>query len=641
MGKIKGFYQGLLSYQLKSICLYHRSWVKTILRDTVKLDGWANQLEAIKKVEQDVREHIKQYDNEELMGQLQGFDQKAAAIEKVLHEVVSAIQNGFQDLARHQDKQAEVKRDDECLQDLRVTDPHKDKDRIKDKTGGLLRDCCLWILKNDEFMRFRNDRQSRLLWISGDPGKGKTMLLCSIIDDLERDPWDCTSYHFCEASSDTLNSAVSVLRGLIWKLVEQEPLLVKYVRKRYDASGKALFIDGNAWNALKEIATAIFQDPAVEGATIIIDALDECTFNRDSLLEFIVNSSKVRWIVSSRHHYTDIERRFKQAKHMVRLTLEDNRDAVDEAVRAYIKHKVDDLLEEFGTETRDDVSRYLTDNAQGTFLWVALVCSELAKEGVTREVHVMEKLKSFPSELNKLYQRMLQKISTSMDAAICYGILSLTSTMYRPVTLDELAGFVHFIDDRSQPGTRIKNTDLRKIIDSSGSFLDVSSKDGTVSFVHKSARDFLLQNLSEHILGPGIAHQHYKIFSWSLEILHTTLKRDICDLQDPGYILDNSLTPPSDRLGSIRYSVIFWVDHLEASGCMGESGQVHEKPVDVELLLRFLNENYLQWLEALSLMRKIPEGTKAIKKLETILVRLFPKLRCTHTTVQEDESNKF
>ncbi|KAI0162959.1 WD40-repeat-containing domain protein [Pestalotiopsis sp. NC0098] len=467
-------------------------------------------------------------------------------------------------------------------------------------------------------MRFRNERQSRLLWISGDPGKGKTMLLCSIIDELESDGSNCISYHFCEASSDILSSAVSVLRGLIWKLVEQEPLLVKYVRKKYDASGKALFSDGNAWNALKEIATAIFQDPAVEGATIIIDALDECTSNRDSLLEFIVSSSKVRWIVSSRHHYTDIEKRFKQAKHMARLTLEDNRDAVDQAVRAYIKHKVDhlDLLREFGTKTRDDVSRYLTDNAQGTFLWVALVCSELAKEEVTREAHVMAKLKSFPRELDKLYQRMLQKISTSMDAAICYGILSLTSTVYRPVTLDELGGFVHFIDDRSQAGTRIKNTELEKIIDSSGSFLDVSPKDGTVSFVHKSARDFLLQTPSEHILGSGIAHQHYKIFSWSLEILHTTLKRDICDLQDPGYILDNSPTPTSDRLASIRYSVLFWADHLEASGCMGESGQVHDKSVSVDLLLRFLNENYLQWLEALSLMRKIPEGTKAIKKLE-------------------------
>lgn len=642
VAKIKGFYQGLLSYQLKSICLYHRSWVKTILRDTVKLDGWATQLEAIKKVEQDVRGHIKQYDNEKFKDQLQRLDQKAGAIEKGVYEVVSAIQNGFQDQTRHQDKRHEVEKDHECLRNLRVTDPRNDKERIKAKTGGLLEDCCLWILKNDEFMRFRNERQSRLLWISGDPGKGKTMLLCSIIDELESDGSNCISYHFCEASSDILSSAVSVLRGLIWKLVEQEPLLVKYVRKKYDASGKALFSDGNAWNALKEIATAIFQDPAVEGATIIIDALDECTSNRDSLLEFIVSSSKVRWIVSSRHHYTDIEKRFKQAKHMARLTLEDNRDAVDQAVRAYIKHKVDhlDLLREFGTKTRDDVSRYLTDNAQGTFLWVALVCSELAKEEVTREAHVMAKLKSFPRELDKLYQRMLQKISTSMDAAICYGILSLTSTVFRPVTLDELGGFVHFIDDRSQPGTRIKNTDLRKIIDSSGSFLDVSSKDGTVSFVHKSASDFLLQNPSEHILGSGITHQHYKIFSWSLELLYTTLKRDICDLQDPGYLIDSNRRPTSDRLASIRYSVVFWADHLEASGCMGESGQVHDKSVSVDLLLRFLNENYLQWLEALSLMRKIPEGTKAIKKLEMFSVRPSPKLRSIHTTVHKKEPNK-
>ncbi|KAK4207885.1 hypothetical protein QBC37DRAFT_259694, partial [Rhypophila decipiens] len=37
-----------------------------------------------------------------------------------------------------------------------------------------------------EFPRWRYNSESRLVWIKGDPGKGKTMLLCGIIDELEQ-----------------------------------------------------------------------------------------------------------------------------------------------------------------------------------------------------------------------------------------------------------------------------------------------------------------------------------------------------------------------------------------------------------------------------------------------------------------------
>ncbi|CAH0055285.1 unnamed protein product [Clonostachys solani] len=45
--------------------------------------------------------------------------------------------------------------------------------------------------------RFRDDLQSWLLWIKGDPGKGKTMLLCGIIDELEKGTNSLLSYFFC------------------------------------------------------------------------------------------------------------------------------------------------------------------------------------------------------------------------------------------------------------------------------------------------------------------------------------------------------------------------------------------------------------------------------------------------------------
>src|SRR5205809_2763132 len=127
--------------------------------------------------------------------------------------------------------------------DLRATDPRDDKKRIEETKGGLFQDSYRWILDNVDFQRWYHDQQSRLLWIKGDPGRGKTMLLCGIIDELQRSiaKTDPLSYFFCQATDARINSATAVLRGLLFLLLSQQPSLISHIRKRYDQAGKTLF----------------------------------------------------------------------------------------------------------------------------------------------------------------------------------------------------------------------------------------------------------------------------------------------------------------------------------------------------------------------------------------------------------------
>jgi hypothetical protein len=182
--------------------------------------------------------------------------------------------------------------------------------------GGLLEDSYRWILENSEFQRWHNDKQSRLLWIRGDPGKGKTMLLCGIINKLEETAAASASsasasssyllsYFFCQATDSRINSATAVLRGLIYLLANRQRDLLKHVQGKYDDAGKELFVDTNAWFALSEIFTNILQDPGLDSAYLIIDALDECVTGLPQLLQFINETSpvcpRVKWIISSRN----------------------------------------------------------------------------------------------------------------------------------------------------------------------------------------------------------------------------------------------------------------------------------------------------------------------------------------------------
>jgi hypothetical protein len=509
----------------------------------------------------------------------------------------------------------EIDKRERCIRDLRLIDPSHHKQVIEDKKGGLVEGSYQWILEHSDFQTWRDGEQNHLLWIKGDPGKGKTMLLCGIIDELNKSIGKTTllSYFFCEATNYQSNNATAVLRGLIYMLVCQQPSLVLHVRKRYDYAGKALFEDSNSWFAFSEIFTDILQDNDLNSSYLIIDALDECVgAELPKLLSFIVRnlsvSRQVKWLISSRN-WPKIEDQLGKAGDKARLSLELNAESVSAAVTFYIQLKVNELaLEKDDYRTRDAVLNHLSSNAKGTFLWVALVCQGLL---TIEPWNILAALKEFPPGLNALYRRMMEIIdNNSYDAALCRRILALTAIVYRPVTLEEVKALVDLPENIKQ------NLQwLEKIIGLCGSFLTV--RKNTVYLVHQSAQDYLLDKTSG-IFPSGKGGAHYEIFSKSLRILSRTLRRDIFDQHDVGYLTEDVETPEPDPLAASRYSCTYWIDHLcdwNPDTVTNQRGELRDGgTVDV-----FIQKKFLYWLEALSLSRSMSQGVVGMTKLETLV----------------------
>lgn len=290
----------------------------------------------------------------------------------------------------------------DCLRDLRSTNPRADKTRIESTKGGLLPDLYRWILEDDDFKTWRDNKESRLLWIRGDPGKGKTMLLCGIIDELKKSTTNIVSFFFCEAADSRINNATAVLRGLIYLLVKQHNSLISHVR---DNAGGKPFEGGNAWWALLNTFNSIIDDLSLQNTYLIVDALDECVTGLPLLLAFIVQklsaSPQVKWIVSSRKLQI-IDEHLDAEIPKVPLCLE-SKDKIISAVSTYIKYKVDQLarMKKFDDEIRDAVKNHLSSNAENTFLWVAMVCQELVK--VDRWEFRVDMLNAFPPGLDPFY----------------------------------------------------------------------------------------------------------------------------------------------------------------------------------------------------------------------------------------------
>jgi hypothetical protein len=203
-----------------------------------------------------------------------------------------------------------------------------------------------------------------LFWIRGDPGKGKTMLLCGVIDELTKQNADTKLVtFFCQATDARLNNATAVLRGLICLFVNQMKSLIRHIQEKYDHVGKQLFEDVNAWVALSEILSDILQDASLQNTYFIVDALDECETYLPQLLELIIQesfaSSRVKWIVSSRN-WPQTEEIFARTT-QVQLSLELSAEFISAAIGMYTAHKVDKLAQ---MKRYDDSAKEVVRNHQ-------------------------------------------------------------------------------------------------------------------------------------------------------------------------------------------------------------------------------------------------------------------------------------
>ncbi|KAK1241112.1 hypothetical protein MKX08_001086 [Trichoderma sp. CBMAI-0020] len=172
-----------------------------------------------------------------------------------------------------------------------------------------------------------------------------------------------------------------------------------------------LFRDVNAPLTSYEILKAILNNDLMKGATIFVDALDECGTDLDLLFEIIKSTPNIKWVISSRSNTNFVDEKVFNVPQCRKLSLDDMDDIVSAAVSFYIKKQVQDLkrIKRYEDGKSCEIELYLTTHSEGTFLWTALACKELWDPDMD-DNDALEVLKSFPRGLDSMYERMMQKI---------------------------------------------------------------------------------------------------------------------------------------------------------------------------------------------------------------------------------------
>jgi NACHT domain len=526
--------------------------------------------------------------------------------------------------------------DQQCLQALLVTDPRVEKTRISLSKDALLDGSCTWVLSDPAFVDWWNRDDIRILWIHGDPGKGKTMMAMALVDEiltrlrppvLEKSAAGkdiaekgILAYFFCQGTIDGLNDAISVLRGLIYVLVQERRDLLYHVTKIYNNEGSNLFEGSYGLCALWKLLLDIIRDPLVPQVYLMIDALDECSAYQVELLRLLTEGdgascSKVKWLITSRNE-PQIQEMLDGNDRVCQVSLESYSQYVSDAVRAFIDFKIQ-KLKKYNDSLREAVGAHLHNNANGTFLWVALVCQRLEKTPVRK---TLSALKKFPPGLEPLYGRMFRQIWHMGDQEnveyyrkiLCAAILA-----YRPLHLNEFV-FVAKLPDIFSDYL----IDMKELVALCGSFLII--RDDVVYFVHQSAKDYLNGAGGSRIFPRGPLYEHKILAHRSAALISNTLKTDICGLQHPGTLREEVGADRVSRCitAHVQYACSYWIDHLLGrplySSTLRDSALLDQS--DEKVVYQFFCQDLLHWLEAVSLMGKISDSIMAVMNLESCLV---------------------
>ena len=118
---------------------------------------------------------------------------------------------------------------------------------------------CEWFLKHSAFLTWRKAKKSSILWLSADPGCGKSVLSRYLVDRRgelltlsSQAPIIC--YFFFKDGDVDRASADKALCAILHQLIMQEPELYKYAEDDFSKKNESFLGDSNAlWYVIIEL----------------------------------------------------------------------------------------------------------------------------------------------------------------------------------------------------------------------------------------------------------------------------------------------------------------------------------------------------------------------------------------------------
>ena len=499
----------------------------------------------------------------------------------------------------------------------------------KDRNPHRVPGTCEWFVSHrlfNSWLTGSQDKDCQALWVSADPGCGKSVLAKHLIDDvLPSTQSRTTCYFFFKDDFEDQKSAANAMCCILHQLFTQNPTLFSpKVHTQLEAEGEKLTVSfRNLWKLLLEVAREKYSGEIL----CIFDALDECAENDRQLLAKALldqhrtkEAPNLKFLLTSRPFGSirrDLQPFDTAELAVVHLSGENEEEMknISKEIDIFIKARVQGVgaklkLDE---DEQDMLLRGLLSVPHRTYLWVYLTLDYVESKESINKRKIKEALSHLPNSVDEAYEKILLASSEPNEARRALHIIVAAE---RPLTVREM-NFALAIRPSHQSYQDVDlDSDQRfreRLRNMCGLFVVII--DSKIYLLHQTAKEFLVMTDPQH--GPpktprqqptksGWKHSLKRAESHQIlgEICLWNLRfSDICEYTPRslqlipryiyrGIIIENPAYPFKVRsclceYEFLEYSAYFWAVHLREL-----HGEIDKKTT--QAMLEICHQN-LQW----------------------------------------------
>ena len=492
------------------------------------------------------------------------------------------------------------------------------------------------------------DSDKQIFWLSGVAGAGKSTISRTVAASSASKGILAGSFFFSRGHG-SLGQAGQFVTTLVRQLVSLQPWLRPYIaNKIMDNEELLLGSLEEQWNGLvivvfREAAKSVLPTRSSK-LVFVVDGLDECDRQEDVRLMLRlfrgvrdIPNIKVQVFLTSRREIP-LRLGFSKMPDVVHHDLD-----LGSVPRQIIEHDISAFLEtELGriAEERQLVDwpaplaiKKLLNKSELLFIYAATVCrfigdpTDLPSERLSIILENNSKSALSLSELDTMYTTVLEH---SIEKDIPGVVLQRLVQRFQQV----IGSFINLFDVLSPQS-------LASLLDLPLEHIDVafqpfhslvyipSDTRDPLRAIHPSFREFLLDDhrcLNSHFqVNPQ--QTHLRLFQQCLATMSSSLDQDICKLRDPSVLIDEIDTEIIEYHipEHVQYACLYWVAHLSKN--LETLGRRISASIE-QALDQFLKETVLNWVEAMSLLRKMSDCIYMLAELEYLVqVRVISSCR--------------
>ncbi|KAI9205553.1 uncharacterized protein BJ171DRAFT_500760 [Polychytrium aggregatum] len=516
------------------------------------------------------------------------------------------------------------------------------------------KDTRLWLC--EEVMEWVEKGQGLLWWIMGESGIGKSVFSSLLIHELKA-RGQLAGYYFCKGNHEERSRVRNLIQTLVFQMALWNAAFGRQILSSgWSLSGMECLNSADLFGCL---ITGSLRQLRKNGqkdklkGVFVIDGLDECP-ERTQLLDILTRDgaeaslSGLKFLLTARSD-TGIQGAVPATAQTV-LDPRSSRNREDAMI--YIVRQLKSHVDQADISA---VAQQMLEQSKGNFMWIRLATDTLLKQDESQKKGVKAKIGAFFKNIRD--KSPLSRKRSLLDDSDREPRIRLTTGHlhpFRKLDINQLYGRIFdalFEIPRDAPAKAPEREQLQSLLRVLGAamepmrlqvlmdFTGLSRQDSkkyirklslvvcpeifqnwnanVVEFNHRLVTDFLsnvfLTANKEYSLVNGY-HAQMAIASLEL-ILKQPKPANICGLKrkhDEIADIDELVERHISR--SVKYSCIYWVDHIARAKEMNKLNRSQEGQVCV-LVRQLLSSHLLYWIEVLSLVN---EPTMALRKLQQL-----------------------